>query len=298
MRHFIASLALAITTVDVAATENGRTSFPNGADDFLVAAMPPPGFYGVAYFNRYGADRLAGDSGDLPVPFDLGVNALALRFDWVKPVTILGADRWGTLVVLPLIDAELSVAPAPGVNVTGEQRGVGDLIIGNALHWTLDRFHSMLAMDVVVPSGRYDANETVNLGRNQWVVRVNHMGTWFPSDRIDISYRLHVDANFRNPDTDYRSGPTAYLNLATGWKPAPGTTVGVSAYALRQVGDDRQNGTTVAPSGNRLAVNGIGPAAKHFFPDGTFVSASAYWESAARNGPRGRSLWVYAGTRF
>jgi hypothetical protein len=284
---------------NASATENGTTSFPSGGEDFLVAAMPPPGFYGIVYGNRYRADHVAGESGDLPLDrFDLRVNAIALRLDWVKPVTIFGADRWGTLLVLPLLDVDLAIQPVPGVTIAGSRRGVGDLVMGNGLHWTFDRYHAILAADVVFPTGRYDTHETVNLGRNQWVLRLNHMGTWFPSEHWDISYRLHTDINFRNPDTGYRSGRTAYLNLAAGWKPGPATTVGVSSYILKQLSDDRLDGQRVGPDGNRLAVRGIGPAVKHFFSNGAFLTASFYRESGARNGPRGDNLWVYVGKNF
>ena len=297
MRTLAGLLGLSIAFGAVAA-ENGATSFPSGGEDFLVAGMPPPGFYGIAYGNRYRADRVAGESGDLPFErFDLRVNALALRLDWVKPVTAFGADRWGTLLVLPLLDIELAASPAPGVRIAGSKRGAGDLTLGNGLHWTWPTYQAILAVDVVMPTGAYDRADTVNPGRNQWVLRLNHMGTWFPADRWEVSYRLHADHNFRNLDSGYRSGPSAYLNLAAGWKATPATTVGISSYFLKQFSDDRLEGRVVG-GGNRLAVRALGPAVKHFFPGGIFVAASYYTESGARNGPRGENFWLYAGMRF
>ena len=259
----IVLLGLLMASRNAAATENGTTSYPSGGDDFLVAAMPPPGWYGIAYANHYHTGH-----------FD--VNALALRVDWVKPVSILGADRWGTLVILPLLDID-------------SRHGVGDLTVGNGLHWTFERYHALLAADVVAPSGKFT--------RNQWVLRLNHMGTWFPAERWEFSYRLHTDINFRNRDTDYRSGRTVYLDVAAGWKPTPATTAGIAAYALQQVSDDERHGARVG-DGNRLAVRGIGPVVKHFFANGAFVAASAYRESGARNGPRGDNVWLYVGKGF
>ena len=284
---FIALLALLLASRSAEATEHGATSFPGGADDFLVAAMPPPGFYGMAYANGYRAREDA---------VDLSVSAIALRLDWVKPVTLFGADRWGTLLAVPLLDIDLVVRPAPAL--ADRRRGAGDLTLGNALHWTFESYHAMLAVDVVAPTGAYDAGRLANLGRNQWVLRLNHMGTWFPAERWDVSYRIHTDINFRNPATGYRSGRTAYLGLAAGWKPAPATTIGLSSYFLRQLSDDTIDGVRVGPDGNRLAVRGVGPAVKHFFANGAFVTASFYKESGARNTTRGESLWIYAGTRF
>jgi hypothetical protein len=276
------------------ATEGGATAFPNGGEDFLVAAMPPPGFYSQVYATRYSAGRLAGNSGDLPLErFDLTVKALTPRFDWVRPAAAFGADRWGTLVVLPYLDIDLALSPAPGVAVRGSRKGFGDLTVGNGLHWGLGAFEMVNALDVVIPTGGYERARLVNTGRNQWVLRLNHMGTWFAAPQWDLSYRLHWDRNFENPDTEYRSGQTAYLNYAIGWKPTGATTLGIAGYFLKQITDDRGPGAPV--DGNRVAVRGFGPVVKHFFPGGISLTAKYFRESAARNGPRGESFWLYAG---
>src|SRR5258708_326111 len=290
----ISCLVACTVACAVDATEGGTTSFPNGGEDFLVAAMPPPGFYSQVYAPRSGAAGLAGTAGDVALErFELTVKALTPRFDWVKPVSLLGADRWGTLVILPYLDIDLALSRAPGVQVNGSRKGFGDLTFGNGLHWSLGAFEMVNALDVVVPTGSYDRARLVNTGRNQWVLRANHMGTWFPTPQWDVSYRVHWDRNFENPDTRYRSGQTAYLNLAIGWKPAAATTIGIPGYALRQAAGDRGPGGPA--DGNRLAARGFGPGVKHFFPGAVSVTAKYFRETAARNGPRGDSFWLYAG---
>ena len=276
------------------ATESGTTAFPNGGEDFLVAGMPPPGWYGWLSYNRYAADRLTDDSGQMPVyRFDLTVNAIVPRLDWVKPVSILGADRWGTLFVLPLLDLDLALSPVPGVTLKGARRGLIDLTIGNDLHWTLPKFDMINAVDLVVPIGAYDATDLVNPGQNRWVVRLNHMGTWHPDPAWDISHRLHWDYNFNNSATDYHSGQTLYLNWAAGWKPVPPLMVGLAGYFLRQITDDRQAGHVVGPDGNRVRVDGIGPCVKYFLPNHVMLTAKYFREYDARNHPKGSQFWCY-----
>jgi hypothetical protein len=292
MNRRLPALALAaFLALPVLATEGGVTTFPRGGEDFLVAAMPPPGWYALLYANRYTADRIAGPEGDLPVDgFRVRVNAVTPRLDWVKPVDRLGADRWGTLLILPLLDIDLAV-PTPAGSLARSARGAGDLTFGNGLHWTLGDYQMVNAVDLVVPTGRYDAARLANPGGNAWVIRLSHMGTWL-TPHADISYRLNYDAAFENPDTHYRSGRTMYLNLAAGWRATPGTTIGVAGYVLRQVTDD--SGPGAPPGGNRLRAQGLGPAVKLFLPGGINVTAKYFREGSARNGPRGESAWIYA----
>jgi len=95
------------------ATENGTTAFPNGGEDFFVAGMPPPGWYAQIYATHYHADFLADDAGHMPLTgFDLKADAATFRLDWIKRVSVLGADRWGTLLIAPVIDLDLFLNPA------------------------------------------------------------------------------------------------------------------------------------------------------------------------------------------
>ncbi len=290
----VLTAALALPPV-LRATEGGTTAFPNGGEDFLVAAMPPPGFYGWLTFNQYSANRLADDSGSMPLAgFDLRVTALVPRLDWVKPVSLFGADRWGTLFIVPVLDLDLNLSPVPGVTAKGRQRGLGDFTIGNGLHWTFPGFDMVNAVDVVAPTGAYDVADLVNPGQNKWVVRLNHMGTWHPAPAWDVSYRLHWDYNFKNNPTDYVSGQTVYLNWAVGWKPQPQMTVGLAGYFLRQITNDRQGGQVVAPGGNRVRVDGMGPCIKYFLPNHVMLTAKYFREFNARNHPEGGQYWLQA----
>lgn len=285
--------------VPARATEGGATAFPNGGEDFLVGAMPPPGVYGVLYFTHYSAERLNDGTGAPALPrFDLTVNAVTLRLDWVKPVTFMGADLWGTLFALPFLDMDLSLSPAPGVLLQGSKRGMADLAIGNGLHWKFGKFEMINSADVGIPIGSYDESRLINPGLNHWVARVNTIGTWFPTPQTEFSYRLHWDYNFTNSATGYRSGQTIYLNWAAGWKPNPRTTIGVVGYFLRQITDDEIDGVRTEPDGNRLRSAGIGPVVKIVGPGGVFITAKYLHDFDVRNRPVGETFWFYLAKRL
>jgi hypothetical protein len=46
------------------ATEGGGGAYPNGAESFLAAALPPPGLYYINYLAHYSSDRLNDKNGD------------------------------------------------------------------------------------------------------------------------------------------------------------------------------------------------------------------------------------------
>lgn len=175
----------------VLATEHATVAFPSGADDFLIAGMPPPGLYGWIYYNHYQSNYLANNSGRMALQnFNLKADVVALRFDYVRPVSILGADRLGFLFFLPIVNLNLALSPVPGVSLKGSSSGVGDFTFSPGLHWTFKNYEMVNAFDVSIPTGVYDKTNLVNAGLNRWVLRLQHMGTWHPTPAWDISYRL------------------------------------------------------------------------------------------------------------
>jgi hypothetical protein len=289
-------LAAAIACLPLAshATENGTTAYPSGGDDFLIAALPPPGWYGFVYFNQYNADSLADNAGHMDLrSFDFSASVVALRLDWVRPVSVLGADRWGTLLFLPYADLDLKLSPAPGVEIEGSKTGLGDLAMGNALHWTFPTSELAAAFDISFPTGAYEQTALVNPGINRWVFRPGIFWTWRPDPAWELSFRLHYEISLKNTATDYQSGQTAYLNWNAGWKPIPPLTLGVAGYFVKQTTDDKVGGMAVAPDGNRLQVDGVGPCVKYFLPNHVMLTAKFFHEFDVRNHPVGNQLWLY-----
>jgi hypothetical protein len=246
--------------------------------------------------NQYRATTLKGDDGrTLPVAFDLKVSAATVKLAWIKPASVLGADNWGTLLILPTLDIDVALSPAPGVQLHDRRRGLADIALGNGLHWTFSNFQMVNAVDLAFPTGNYDKTQLANPGQNRGVLRFVHAGTWVPEPWYEFSYRFNWDHHQRNIDTGIRSGKLLNLNYAIGWKPEPGTVIGVAGYVYRQTSDDELHGQKI---GNRMRVNGAGVAAKHFFPTGQFLDFKWYRESRSRNTPEGNLFWIVAGTRF
>lgn len=290
------SLALACSILGVGqsalATEGGGSSYPMGAENFMSGAMPPPGFYGMAYMQHYEADDLNGNDGkSLPIDFKLRANVIAPRFVWVTEQKVLGGDL-AVAVTAPLVDLKVSVN-----GESDRKQELGDIIVGSGLgyHYS-DKFHAVYAVDVIVPTGQYDKNDMVNIGRNYWAIQPVAAFSYVDPAGLNVDVKAMYDFNMENPDTDYKSGQEVHADFAVGWGLNNGWVVGVGGYAYTQTTDDEVDGSRVKD--NKGKAFAIGPSIKYSSPDGWFVTAKWQQEQSVRNRPEGEAYWIKLAVPF
>jgi len=74
---------------------------------------------------------------------------------------------------------------------------VGDLIVGPFfIQWTDSKLFGMpyfhrFNLDFVLPTGEYSQNSSVNVGSNIYTFNPYYAFTLFPTDRLEVSARLH-----------------------------------------------------------------------------------------------------------
>lgn len=106
------------------ATEGGGGAYPNGAEDFMSGALPPPGTYFLDYVDYYSASSLRDGDGNKLVPnFDLDVVVNVFRIVHVTQYQILGAN-WGMHVFIPVGHMELDATMGKD-----DKTGMGDIIV-------------------------------------------------------------------------------------------------------------------------------------------------------------------------
>jgi hypothetical protein len=147
------------------ASEQGGSSYPMGAENYMAGAMPPPGVYGQLFASHYEADTFRGNHGQkLPMDFDIRVDCIAPRLIWVTEQQILGGNL-GFHIIVPLVDLKVSLNGQSQSN-----SGLGDIIFAPALGYHFsEKMHAVFAVDTIAPTGRYDRNDLANTGRNYWV---------------------------------------------------------------------------------------------------------------------------------
>jgi len=273
------------------ATEGGGGAYPNGAEDFMVGALPPPGNYYLNYFNYYAADKFKDNSGDTINGFDLKVAADVSRFIHVTDKQFLGAS-WALHAFIPLVYMDVKLDPSfTGAPVTFEdsRASLGDIIIDPfILGWHGANWHAVSGVDIYMPTGNYDKHRLANVGRNYWTFEPLVAATFLPGAGFEISAKLMYDINTENNATDYKSGQEFHADFAVG-KKLGDFTAGMAGYYYKQITDDEVNGNEV--SDFRGQVLALGPALKYDYKNMSF-SLKYLFETEVKNRPAGDNLWV------
>jgi hypothetical protein len=281
--------ALAASTAPSSATENGGSTWPLGLENFVAAALPPPGFYAMVFGNYYHADRLKDGQGNtVPLPFDVKAAVVAPRLVWVTGEKVFGGQL-AFHAVAPLVDLKVSVA-----GNSQRKSGLGDVTVGPVLGYHYSpALHAVAVLDFTLPTGGYDRNDLANIGRNYLTIRPVYAMSYIDAGGFNGDFVALYNHNLKNKDTDYRSGDEVNVDYSLGWGLGNGWVVGAGGHVYRQIADDKQGGVTV-PGGNRGRSFSIGPSVKYDGSKGWFVTAKWQKETAVRNKAEGNALWVKA----
>jgi len=280
--------ALAATTLlaPAHATEGGGGIYPNGNENYLVGAMPPPGTYSLVYAGYDHLTKLRDKDGNVvPVAFDVKATAFAPRFVWVTDTQILGGQlAWH--VILPLLNVDVHVAGAGS-----SKSGLGDVAFGPGLGYHVsDKLHYVFAVDVNAPTGSYDKNRMANLSRHYWNLEPLFTMSYVQSSGVNADIKAMYDFNAENTATKYKSGQEFHMDYALGWGFGNGWVAGVGGYVYRQTTDDKLNGAAVADAKGSAA--GFGPSIKYDGGKGFFITAKYQKDFSVKNRAEGNGLKV------
>ena len=289
----LAATGIAITCGSALASEGGGTLYPNGVEGYMAGALPPPGLYGMAYGQHYHSGRVNDANGnDLKVPgFGVTADVVAPRLAWVTGTKLLGGDLVVHAIV-PLVTLKVSVA-----GQSQSKTGIGDIVTGAGLGYHHSpSLHSVVAVDVYLPTGGYTKGDLANTGRNYGAVEPVFAVTQVDPAGFNADVKAGWIFNRRNKDTDYRSGQEFHFDYSLGWGLGSGWTAGAGGYYWKQVTSDKQAGGVVADSkGETFA---IGPSVKYDSGKGWFLTAKWQKEVKSDNRAQGNALWLKAAFPF
>lgn len=265
------------------ATENGGlAAYPDGLENYMVGAMPPPGVHLLWYAGTMRYDRLRGNDGKSLVPdFKVTANVLAPRVVWVTQQKVFGGDL-ALHAIAPLLDIEFRAGGA-----RFKRSGLGDMTFGVGLGYHVSpALHYAVGLDVIAPVGRYDRRNPASPGKNYATFQPLLAITYTQPDGINADLKLMYDFNLRNRDTDTRSGQAIHADYSLGWGFGNGWAAGVGGHFFRQVTDDR--GPNRAQGKARAL--GFGPSVRYANQQGWLFTLKWQQEYDVRNRPEGRQL--------
>ena len=165
-------------------------------------------------------------------------------------------------------------------------------VFGSFIQWSESTLFGMpyfhrVNLDFILPTGEYRRNSSVNVGSNVYSFNPYYAFTLVPSERWEVSARLHYLWNSENPHpfsalgaNDSQPGQAVHVNLAASYEVVRGLRLGLSAYALRQITDDQVDGDHQSRS--KEQVIGFGPGLKYTWGP-LSVYLNTYYETAAEN---------------
>lgn len=293
----LATAAGLIAALTPLAAKEGSDQYPNGAENWLAGALPPPGNYFLNYLGWYGGTLQDGDGGDARLAGQtIEVDAVfdALRFIKVTDLTLFGAN-WGMHAIVPVVYQDLDFGPLGQDSVTG----IGDITIDPlVLGWHAGEWHFVFGLDIYLKTGKYsdDGDPRNDIGANYNSIEPAFAITYLGKSGIEVSAKLMYNIKAENDATDYQSGDEFHMDYLIGYHMGP-WAAGVSGYYVKQTTDDEVNGQTVAAlpgvwsRGRKGEVFAAGPSVNYTAQNGMMFIGQWQHEFEAENRFEGDKVW-------
>ncbi|MFZ4538461.1 SphA family protein [Propionivibrio sp.] len=316
----------------VQAVEGGSGVYALGYIAPQAGLMPDPGSYFSVNYYAYNGTSTANVSatrqvsiagthlklqeqltGSIKTQVDSASSLFSLTHVFTE--TMLGGNP-GLAVLLPYAKADLDLTASGVFSLTGpsgrshslslsgkdSQRdsGIGDTTLTGLLGWHDGRLHSMAMLNVYAPTGSFDKQRAVNVGRNHWAIEPMAALTWLnEATGLEVSGAAGITFNQINPATDYKSGDEFHLDLTVIQHVSEKFYLGLVAYAYQQLTGDSGSGATSAYKGR---VYSLGPIIGGMIPLGQkqqlFINGRYYQESGVENRLKGNTFFLTGTVKF
>ena len=222
--------------------------FPGAYGNLLVAVAPEPGFLAWNQNFFYTADASRGVlQGRINTEIEVVAFYTYLNGFYVHDLPSLDM-RMAIGGNLPFgysaLEAEVSTALGLRESADSSRFSFGDMgLVPISLYRSFGPIHVNLYEAIIAPTGQYDDDDDVNIGRNYWSFDTVGAVTWFHEDTgTDLSAVAGLMANTENPDTHYRTGTEFHLDFMLNQFLAESFAVGLHGYYYDQVSGDSGSG--------------------------------------------------------
>ncbi|MDL2404622.1 transporter [Rhizobium calliandrae] len=313
------SLLLALPLQGARADEAGVSFWLPGQFGSLAAAPQTPGWsLGAVYFHTSvhasggvaaarqieigGVPATAGVSLDTKLHSRADLLLLAPTYTFDTPV--LGGQLAVSMSGIfgrnsTSIDGTLTAAVGPIVagrtrEISDAVTSFGDLYPMATLKWQ-DGVHNWMVYGTGdIPVGDYDSTRLSNLGLGHGAIDSGGGYTYLNQKTgREFSAVAGLTYNFKNPDTQYRSGIDFHVDWGASQFLNEHVFVGLVGYVYQQLTPDTGQHPILGSFESRVV--GIGPQIGYIFPIGKsqgYLNLKGYTEFDAANRPSGWNTWL------
>ncbi len=174
------------------------------------------------------------------------------------------SGRLGFGVLVPgVFNAEVNGRVNQGkLNAEGyaKTNGFGDIaVLPVIVNVNQGNFHFTFTPALFLPTGYYNSNRIISLGRKYYSVDFNLGFTWLdPKIGLEASYNMGYMINTKNNATQYRTGDEFHLDFLVAQHLSPRFGFGLNGYVYSQASGDSGSGAVFGPY--RSSAIGYGPA--------------------------------------
>jgi len=260
----IAAACFGISRVE--ASEGAASYYFAGAfGSFLTAVPPEPGFTAASQTLMFGGQA---QRAVLRGRATFGLTAFAL-YEYLagsyafEPKILGGHLQLGAaapVIGTASMNVSLDTRLFGTLSNSASDTGFGDMLLNPfALYWSFGEFNVKLAQWVVAPTGRYNVDSLINVGRNYWAFDTQLGLTWFHKATLtEVTVLPGIMLNTTNPATDYKTGNEFHLDFMVNQFLVPTFAIGLQGYWYKQIDGDSGSGAVLGPFMGESF--GLGPA--------------------------------------
>jgi hypothetical protein len=317
--YVAATAALALCPETSRADEGGVSFWLPGQYASFAAAPQVPGWaLGVIYYHTnvsaFGSVAASKEIivGRIPANVNVNLNlslagqgdliVLAPSYTFAQPVLggqlSLSVSSWfgrDTASIAGTLTASTgSVFAARTGMIQDALTSYGDIVPTATLRWNsgVNNFLTYVTGDI--PAGDYNPMRLANIGIGHGTIDSGGAYTYLnPASGNEFSATAGFTYNFKNPDTQYRSGIDFHFDWGAAHFISKQVFIGVGGYAYQQITDD--SGQNPILGGFRSRVLGVGPQIGYNFPVGGmqgFLGLRGYGDFDVANRAPGWSTWL------
>jgi hypothetical protein len=315
-----AATAAFLAYADIASADEGGVSFwlPGQSASFAATPQVPGWALGVVYYHSnveaFGSVAASREITIGRIPANVHVNlnlslagqgdlvVLAPTYTFAQPVLggqlSVGVSSWfgqnaGSISGMLTASVGSVFAQRTGM-ISDALTSYGDIVPTATLRWNQGVNNFMAYVTGDIPAGDYDPMRLANLGIGHGAIDSGGAYTYLnPASGNEFSATAGFTYNFKNPDTQYRSGIDFHFDWGASHFLSKQLYVGLAGYAYQQVTADSGQNPILGSFQSRVL--GVGPQIGYLFPVGGMqglLSLRAYGEFDSANRPQGWNTWL------